>query len=67
MKRVLMTIALAIVAFICVIVSDFLLQKIPNKFWLGRLIAIDGVRMGISYFIGITVFLIAIKAFSFMV
>lgn len=64
--KILYTILLAAIGFACVIVSDFLLQKIPPEIWFGKFAANHSIRMVLSYLIGIAVFLIGIRVCSLL-
>lgn len=62
--KIICTVLLALVALLCVLVSDFLLQKLPQKNRVGKMMAKSGVRMTISYVVGISAFLVGIKVFA---
>lgn len=48
--KIIITLVLAMLGFGCIVICDFLLQNISKR-WL---------RMGLSYFMGISIFLIGV-------
>ena len=62
--KIIYTVLLALLALLCVLAIDFLLQKLPQKNWGGKMMAKSSVRMTISYVVGISVFLVGIKMFA---
>lgn len=51
----------AVICFACVLMCDYLLRKVPDNIGIGRLVKKENVRMGISYFCGIIIFLVGVR------
>lgn len=64
--KIFYTVIVAAIGFVCILISDFLLQKVSPKSWFGKMVSKNGVRMAISYLIGIAVLLVGARVFSIM-
>lgn len=62
--QIIVKLFIGIVGLVCVIACDRLLLKIPATNWFGQLIAHNWIRMGISYCLGIILFLIGLKIYA---
>lgn len=57
-------ITLAIICFGCVMLCDFLLQKVHTTSRVGKFVSKSIVRMALSYFSGIFLFLLGVRLLS---
>lgn len=65
--KVVYTLLLAALVLACVIISDFLLKKIPAESKAGKFTANKNIRMAASYLLGLAVFLAGVRVFSVLV
>lgn len=64
MLKILTQIVIALIGLICIISVGLYIDKIPTDTAISKLLSKDWIKMGISYIIGIIIFLIGLKIIS---